>query len=194
MSILQHALESRIDDVESDSSEKLIVMKGPLSEILYRALNIVYAKGGKEASLKDYALESIAQDIVIAKTLIENIQDDDSDRDPDYIVFGVSKDDIEPETLVEVKSIINEKPENTKFILMITDKPESTDQVAVPIQSNMDGKISSMTAALEALVETEDQDESEDEGKAKSKGNHIIKGPSVMEVVGTLVSSITSTF
>lgn len=154
MSILQTALESRIDEIQSDEDEKLIVMKGPLSEILYRAMNILYAKDGAEASRNDFALESIAQDVVIAHSLVESISEDDTARKPDYVVFGVSQNEIEPETLVEVKNTLNENDENTKFVLMVTSNADSKDLSDNPIQSNMDGRISSMTAALESLVQT----------------------------------------
>lgn len=175
MSILQAALESRIDEVQSEKDEKLIVMRGPLSEIIHRALNIVYNKDSEEAQLKDFALESIAQDIVIAQNIIESVTNDETNKDADYVIYGVSKNEVEPETLVEVKSILEDRTNNSEFIMMISDNQDTTDLTDNPIQSNVDGKVSAMSTALESLIE----------GYPNTK---IIKGSSVGQVINLLLS------
>lgn len=180
MSILETALESRIDDTQKEQEEKLIVMKGPLSELLYRALNILYAKSGENKDL-DYALESQAQDVVVSRSVIESVNDGVDDSDVDYVVFGVTKNSVIPETLVEMKNILSEKETDTKVALLVVDDPDSKELNDTAVMSNYNGSVSSMTAALESLITNQG-----------TTGNKYISCPSIESGMNQFIDWVTS--
>ena len=98
MSILKQALES-FDTVEDDqeNDNKVIVMQGPLSDIIFRALNIVYAK--EKNPTTNLSLESQAQEVVVTQKLIENLIDDENDKVPDFNVWDIGTLTFGAETL-----------------------------------------------------------------------------------------------
>lgn len=144
--------QSMRDDKEPEK-EKLIVMHGPLSELIYRALNGVYAKNGDEA-MSDLSLETIAQDEVLADKILEaNQEKEDEPESADLVVFGINKTEVEPETFVEVKNILSTNKNNATFVLFTNDDSYNSKDIAdhAP-QSNMNGHYSNMVAALESYV------------------------------------------
>lgn len=107
MGILRTALEGT--DLEEDKKEvPTLVMRGPLSEIIYRALNIEYDKE-REENEEALALESQAQDAVIFKSFLDGARGTDQGTPNIYTVYGVSKNEIQPETLVETKQAIDDQ-------------------------------------------------------------------------------------
>ena len=146
-------LEQSLRKPNEKSEEKLIVMHGPLSEMIYRALNGVYIKGGEESDY-DFSLESQAQEAELSAKAIEQI-DDQGDETPDYVVFGVDKLQVEPETIIEVKNLLDEKDVETTLVLFTNhDSKSSSDESITAAASNKDGYYSHMTNALESYVQS----------------------------------------
>lgn len=153
MSILELSLESFSleNKEEKDLNDKTIVMHGPLSDILYRALNIAYSKKNDDVQLTDYAIESIAQDVVIANNILEAANSDTGNDDYDYFVYGVNKMDVDEETVKEVKSFLDDNVEKD-VIVLITDDNLSTDTIENPIQKNVLDNESVITS-LESVIQ-----------------------------------------
>lgn len=120
MKLLKRALEDfnveRLDEENQvEDEDKDIVMEGPLSEIIYRALNVAYSKQ------KDYALESQSQDATIIKSVAEQGQRETL-TGRDYVVYGVSRQHVRPEDIVEIKQINKELKDPSRMLVVISQK------------------------------------------------------------------------
>lgn len=144
MNLIEQSLAS---DARED---KLIVMQGPLSEILYRALNKVFDKKGEESD-QNLSLETLAQDEAILEGSRQQSPDEPNNGSPEYVVFGIDKLQVEPENIVEVKNIINNKKSNQDVVLFLdSDSHASKDTEQMSAHSNLNGAYSEMSQALEA--------------------------------------------
>jgi len=158
MSILELALEAR-DELDAPKNEKLIVMQGPLSEVIYRALNVVYDKKGDEAEY-DTSLESAAQDVVVAQRVMEkwlmdevNAAPDEYER-PDLIIYGVEKRDVDEQNVVELKNILDNKNKDTDIILVTRDYDTLAKVKSTAIINQVQGQTESTNLALVQSLES----------------------------------------
>lgn len=148
-------LEQSLQKKEEPSDEKLIVMHGPLSELIYRALNGVFAKKGDESNY-NLSIETLAQDSDLAAKVIENSEFDDINNNevPDYVVFGVNKSEVEPETIVDVKNILTNKDTDTTLVLFTNDDSHNSKDLSdTAVASNKNGQYTNMSQALESYVQ-----------------------------------------
>lgn len=134
------------------SKEKLVVMQGPLSEILYRALNDVYQKGGEQEQY-DFSLETVAQDVEIGKAVM-NEGSLQGPTLPTYMVYGVDKMDVEPEHISEVKSIVEGPAAPVLVLFSDKDAILSKDNQVMAPKIGLEGYHTSLNSALEAYVES----------------------------------------
>lgn len=118
MDMLRAALEQ---NTETTNSEKTIIMKGPLADIYTKALDVAYAKEDPTESLSaDPALESAAIDVMLAKELAKSLAPSSAAPTDNFqTVFGVSKDDVGSETIVNVANELTEQNDGGEFILII---------------------------------------------------------------------------
>lgn len=137
MTILSVALESMFQT--PDSQDKTFELRGPLSNTIADALEDVYSKDNAQNDQINYALESAAID----DDLLNSNQQTDSEQ-PDLIIYGVNKTDIQPETLVEVKSLLDTKQPEQDVVVVV----ES------PSQADVSDVTKTLYTALESLVDT----------------------------------------
>lgn len=125
MHMLKRALESN-EMMGDNDKEKTIVMRGPLSEIIYRALNVYYDKDRDEDDM--ITLESQAQEVVVFRKKIDADGQVQISSEPTYTVYGVNKLAVEPEDIVEVKRFIDASKleDPSRFILFVNVDPRLT--------------------------------------------------------------------
>jgi hypothetical protein len=172
MTMLRRALENSdasTDDNNVSDASKMIVMKGPLAEIYKNALDVLYAKDpatgerihddeGKPVltepskECQTISIETEAIDVMLARQLArsmsaQNVKPTDSFQ----TVYGVSKDAVTDETMVEVTNELAAQPETSSDFVLIVDgtQPSSIgDNTSVPQE-----KMVQMQNALECVVE-----------------------------------------
>lgn len=150
MSMLRAALES---EEEEQPGEQSIVMKGPLAEIYTNALNVAYAKDDPlEVVEQTAALESAAIDVMMAQQLAKamSTDEDSSPTDAFQTVYGVSKDAVSDEIIVDVTSELASPERNGEFALIIdgTQPGDNSTGTSLPEERMVE-----LSAVLEGLVE-----------------------------------------
>lgn len=152
-SLLRRAMEN--SDVSPNPDEQAaIIMNGPLADVYSKALQVVYdnenplIKADEDTAPLVATLESQQIDATIMQSLAKLLNPTDATPTDNYqTVFGVSKDDVNQETLVDVsqalvqQAVDNGGADNNHFILIVDDtgsREEST---------------SELQSALEAMVE-----------------------------------------
>lgn len=157
-----------------------IVVKGPLSDVYTQALNVAYKKDETGTTLMDdkgqpvpitveeataiqaevsdagnptavaAALESAAIDVMVAQQLAEGMAPPEP-TDAFQTVYGVAKDAVNNETIVEVSQELVEADDASSVAIIIDEAavdPNSTAQTGLPEQ-----QVEVITAALECLAE-----------------------------------------
>ena len=145
MRLLRRALEEISG--QTNDEDKGIVIKGPLSDEFTDALNKEYAKEPEETGA---AMESAAIDTMMMQQLAKsmNIQNN-SPTDSFQTVYGVSKDEVTQDTIVEVASELSAQQDTRDFILIIdgTTPGDNGDSNSAPIE-----RLEILNSALECLV------------------------------------------
>lgn len=124
------------------NDDKLLVMKGPLSEIFTKALNIVCAK--QDNATGEYVMESAAIDTVLLKKRQQMMMDavqpstdqpavvvtdiPTASEKSTYTVHGVNPIKIEPEDVVKIKSEVEclSEEEKERYIVVMDNCQPST--------------------------------------------------------------------
>ena len=155
--LLRRALEDASSSSQDDT-EQTIVMKGSLSEVYTKALDVAYAKedpAAEQPSDEDVAvMESQQMDVAVMKSLAAAMADTDAPPTSNFqTVFGVSRDDVTDEVLVEITQELAQHSAaavpNSEFVLIIdgtTPGPNGATSSA-PVEN-----IVQLETALEAMV------------------------------------------
>lgn len=156
--MLRRALAT--EDIEAEANTETggtVLMKGPLSEVFTKALDIAYANDKVENG-EDVALESLSKnerlvrrikmesqqmDVAIMQKLSNALNGNDTQNV--QTVYGVSKDDVTDETIVDVTTELANVTEEGDFILVI-------DAVGNGEGSTPTEKVVELTNALECMV------------------------------------------
>ena len=147
MRLLRSALEG--NDSRTNDSEKGVVIKGPLSDAFTDALHEEYAKTPEEDGP---ALESSANDTMMMQQLAKSLTPDNSaPTDSFQTVYGVSKDEVTSDTIVEVSNELAASSNTSDFILVIdgTTPGVNSDSSSAPID-----RAELMVTSLECLVKS----------------------------------------
>ena len=173
MSLFKRALE---DNSEAEQTDKTILMKGPLAEIYTNALDIAYAKNpetgervvdeaGKPVMAEppeptatqdagNIAQETEAIDVMMAQQLARAMAAQDAKpTDSFQTVYGVSKDNVDDDVVVDVTKEIVNQPENSEFILIMDGTQPSANGSNASVPQERMERMDMLTSALEAIVE-----------------------------------------
>lgn len=149
MSLITKAIKG---DPGSDDKETTIIMEGPLSEVLYRELNSVYAKKGSEA-LNDLSLETLVTQSNLILEKHNHTPNEPNDGAPEYVVFSINRLEIEPQNIVQVKNII-EKNTSPNPVILFTNKDSdfSSSESDTAIVEHKSENSEKMAQALESYA------------------------------------------
>lgn len=150
-SLLARALESE-NVTTPDSTEKTIVIKGPLSDVYTKALSIAYAKTEPNPEATEVATESQQMDVVMFEKLAAQMKLN-SDVPPTHhfqTVYGVSRDNVTQDVVVDITQEVVNQPERGDFYLIIdgTKPGANSETVSAPEETVR------MIAAVECIVES----------------------------------------
>ncbi len=166
MRLFRLALEKEevpnVTDHVKEEKISTIIMKGPLSEVYTKALKIAYAKdpdtGITEIEQKEHkekeagtveALESSAIDVAIANAVAAN-SSQVTPTDSFQTVYGVAKDYVNDDTLLDISKELNNCPENSEFILIIDGTQAGPDSQVSSIPQE---RMVQIQSAIECLVD-----------------------------------------
>lgn len=93
--------------------EPTLVMKGPLAEIYSQALNVAYAKADPLTGETGIGLETQANDSLTAQAALLQEADAENAVPATVTIFGASRSDLTPETVVDLTQAIGERPSET---------------------------------------------------------------------------------
>jgi hypothetical protein len=141
--MLRRALEDIVPEVTTEDGET-ILMKGPLSEIFTQALDVAYAKENPD---ENASLESQQMDVAIMSKLSNAISNSPSPTTNLQTVYGVSKDAISEDTVVDVTTELANAPDESDFVLII-DAVGNGRNSTEPTERMID-----LAEAMECLVE-----------------------------------------
>lgn len=150
MRMLQRALEG-MDDAQ-DPMNQTVVMKGPLAEVMTKALNVAYAK--PDPVTGEAAMESQAQEVTLIQQMISQANGGET-PDQGLKIWGVSKDDFNQEVLTEITAdmaaeVNEEKPSDYVVIVDGTRPGENSESAGVPEETvvKLESAMESITTAL----------------------------------------------
>lgn len=151
MRMLQRALEG-MDDSQDDTMNQTVVMKGPLAEVMTKALNVAYAK--PDPVTGEPAMESQAQEVTLIQQMINQAAGNEP-MDHGLKIYGVSQDDFNQQVLTEITTdmaneINEEKPADYVVIVDGTRPGENSENAGVPQETvvKLESAMESITNAL----------------------------------------------
>lgn len=151
MKLLRRALE---DANSSDDNEQTIVMKGPLADVYTKALDVAYAKDNPDAQQPEpeavAAMESQQMDVAIMQKLQAALAAGSAPPTDNFqTVYGVSRDELNDDVVVDVTSELAEQPENSEFVLVVdaTTPGANGEGASAPVE-----RLEEISAALECMV------------------------------------------
>lgn len=142
---------------ENQQEDKTIVMKGPLAEVYTKALDVAYAKPDtvtNEVALESMttlgfkvSLETQQMDMNTVHKLVEMLSPDEEEGSDEMTVYGVGKDDITPEIVVEIGQELADakKDNNTNDFILVVDGASTPD-------GSTEQRYIDLPAALESMV------------------------------------------
>lgn len=153
MKMLRRALEDANASNATDA-EPTIELKGPLSENFRQALDVAYAKADPNADEPApeavAAMESQQMDVAVLQKLAASLAaNQETPTEQIQTVYGVSRNDLDNDVVVEVTQEVVNQPDNSEFVLVIdgVNPGANGDQAAAPEETVMQ-----LSSALECIV------------------------------------------
>jgi hypothetical protein len=153
MKMLRRALEDA-NASDQTGAEQTIVMKGPLAEVYGRALDVAYAKNdpnADEPAPEDIAaMESQQMDVAELQKLASSIAAADAAPTNNFqTVYGVARDDLNEDVIVDVTTQLADQPDQSEFVLVIdaTNPGANGDASSAPQE-----RLEELSSALECMV------------------------------------------
>lgn len=161
--LLKYALEG-IDEQQSNLDNKTVVMKGPLAEVMTKALNITYAKDDPATGQSQVdeatgevkpALESQQQEVSLIQQLINSATASEAPMEHGVQVYGISRDDFNQQHLDEITldlaNDVNEEASPDYVVIVDGTRPSTNSEVAgVPEETlvKLESRAEAITKAL----------------------------------------------
>lgn len=152
MKMLRRALEDA-NPSDDTGADKTIVMKGPLAEIYGQALAVAMAKEDPNAEAPapeaEAALESQQMDVAELQKLAGAMANDAAPTSNFQTVYGVARDEMDEDTIVDVTTQLATQPDLSEFVLVIDSTSPSGNGTSAQEPQE---RIEEIGAALECMV------------------------------------------
>lgn len=127
--------KTKLVKAESENGEKAIILKGPLSEIFYRALNILYAKKSHAEEETKASIESL----MTGMPLFVNYENDDDNEFPQQVkILGYNASDLKAVNVPEMIEEFKTTDKNNLLKIVINKNEKNLNKEAVRAVSTME--------------------------------------------------------